>query len=458
LGENTMENAIFKNLIIPGYYRFFKNNMKIEYLNLLKKRDSLSSYELELIQFINLKRLLEYCYNFVPYYKKLFDSLGILPKDIETLSDYSKLPVLTKEKIKTNTDEFLSIETPKIKMMQDSTSGSTGLPLNLYRTYRDHEYGCALKMRSNSWCGWNYWNKSLWLISDRRHIRQIEAIKGRIDLALNRKLLINTKNITHHNMFNWVKQIKAYKPEYVYGYSTLLANFSGFLLENEIYFDFIKGVFSTAEPLTNRNLIAEAFNAPVFDQYGASEVPCIAHECKYGGMHINSDEVILEFQDISRDSGMKKLIITPLYIFGMPLLRYEIKDTGFFSSKKCNCGLSYPLMELKIGRVSDNLINKNGKIISGVSLSWYITEATNKLNQYQIIQEDFEKIKVTLVDDPYHRFNNQTKIRELLCEMMEDKKLKIDFEYTESLSPGVNGKLRPIISKIYNNPKAQKFI
>ena len=190
-----------------------------------------------------------------------------------------------------------------------------------------------------------------------------------------------------------------------------------------------------------------AYNAPVYDQYGASEVPCIAHECKKGKMHLNIDEVLLEFVDIPGTPDIKKVVCTPLYIYGMPLLRYDLGDSAVPSTKQCDCGLPYPVIELKVGRVSDNIISPTGKIVSGITFGWYLTEATQGISQFQLVQEEVDNFTIKIVSEHKENEENERHIRELLHEMLNTSDIKINFEYTDVILPGSNGKYRPIISK-----------
>jgi phenylacetate-CoA ligase len=145
----------------------------------------------------------------------------------------------------------------------------------------------------------------------------------------------------------------------------------------------------------------------------------------------------------------------------MPLLRYDIQDAAIPGEKQCDCNLPYPVIELKVGRISDNLISDKGKLVSGVTLSWYFTDATNGIVQYEIIQENFNDIMVKMVCDKSFREENERNISELFTEMLNSPDLNISFEYVDVIWPGKNGKYRPISSKVINDfqkLKAEKAI
>ena len=446
-----MQDFLFKNFIIPAYFNY-KGDNRYRYYYDLKGRDFLSVEELKKIQWKRLKLLIEHCYRYIPYYTDLFNRLNITPSDITSYEDYSELiPELTKQGIRENFDNLIDTRLPKNKICTDSTSGSTGIPLLLARSLEDQEFGFALRYRSNTWGGWNFYDKAVWFVSDTRHITELNRLKGKIGLWIKRRLLIDTKNCTKENMYNWVEQIKRFKPKQVYGYSSLLAEFSRFLLENNIKIEGIEGVYSTAEVLRDRETMSKAFNAPVYDQYGASEVPCIAHECKKGNMHINIDEVLVEFVDVEGNSEIKKIVCTPLYIYGMPLLRYDLGDTAIPSAKQCDCGLPYPVMELKVGRLSDNILSPTGKLVSGITFGWYLTDATKGIARFQLVQEDVSHFVINIEGDDRFREENERVIRELIHEMLNTADISLQFEYPDKILSGSNGKYRPIISKVANN-------
>jgi len=48
-------------------------------------------------QLEKLRDLLEYSYNNTDYYRNLFNTINIKPKDINSIDDLSKLPILTKK-------------------------------------------------------------------------------------------------------------------------------------------------------------------------------------------------------------------------------------------------------------------------------------------------------------------------------------------------------------------------
>ena len=94
-------------------------------------------------------------------------------------------------------------------------------------------------------------------------------------------------------------------------------------------------VLTVGEPLTAevRSKAQRAFGARVFDRYGVQELGHIAAECPdCGQYHVSAESMLVE---VLRDDGTPaspgttgKLVVTSLYNFAMPLIRYETGDSA----------------------------------------------------------------------------------------------------------------------------------
>ncbi|MDP2106684.1 MAG: hypothetical protein Q8J76_11875, partial [Desulfobulbaceae bacterium] len=59
-------------------------------------------------QFEKIKIIIAHAYAQVPYYRRLFADIGITPEDIRTREDFVKIPVLTKEIIRSNSKDLIA--------------------------------------------------------------------------------------------------------------------------------------------------------------------------------------------------------------------------------------------------------------------------------------------------------------------------------------------------------------
>src|ERR1041384_5207626 len=98
-----------------------------------------------------LRDLIIHCYANVPYYRTLFDSHGLSPKDFQTAADLSKLPLLTKETIRENAQALLARNVPLKEREYHTTGGTSGAPLGLWIEERSNALRWAFDWRFHGW-------------------------------------------------------------------------------------------------------------------------------------------------------------------------------------------------------------------------------------------------------------------------------------------------------------------
>jgi phenylacetate-CoA ligase len=120
-------------------------------------------------------------------------------------------------------------------------------------------------------------------------------------------------------------------------------------------FPALRALFVGGEPLSQarRARIAQVWNAPVVQEYGATETGSLAGECPSGNLHLWADRAIFEVRDPHTGrigpAGRGQLVVTPLYREAMPLLRYNIEDEVEVSYGDCACGWMLPVVRV-LGR------------------------------------------------------------------------------------------------------------
>jgi phenylacetate-CoA ligase len=95
---------ISRNLFITAH-QIGDRNFYPEYKRLVQNQWK-SYEELKEEQEKQLRNMINFAYKNVPYYHKLFDDLKLSSDDIKKVEDLEKLPILTKEIIKQNWDDF----------------------------------------------------------------------------------------------------------------------------------------------------------------------------------------------------------------------------------------------------------------------------------------------------------------------------------------------------------------
>jgi phenylacetate-CoA ligase len=110
-----------------------------------------------------LRAMINFAYKNVPYYHKLFDDLKLSPDDIKKLEDLEKLPILTKDIIKQNWEDFKPVNLNKLKYYEGATGGSTGTPFKYRFSKFDRFLGGALLYRRWGYGGHELGDKMIFL-------------------------------------------------------------------------------------------------------------------------------------------------------------------------------------------------------------------------------------------------------------------------------------------------------
>jgi phenylacetate-CoA ligase len=116
--------------------------------------------------------------------------------------------------------------------------------------------------------------------------------------------------------------------------------------------------------------IRRAFDAPVFQLYGATEAGVLFMECEHGRLHPNERHSHIDLEPLPGGQRLARVLVTTLGRAWMPLLRYDIGDVvRVAESRECACGLRSdgPLLERVEGRQSD-CTDVNGETITPLLL------------------------------------------------------------------------------------------
>jgi phenylacetate-CoA ligase len=401
------------------------------------------------IQLEQLQRLIHFSYEYVPYYRHLFDSISLKPNDIKSLQDLQKLPILTKRIIKEHWDEITPKNLETLKYTHGSTGGSTGEPLQYVMSYEDYVRGTALLYRGWSYGGYRLGDKMATiagssLISSRR-----SSLENRTITLLRNIRSYSSYGMSDETLIRYVRSLNEFKPEFLRGYASSLYILASFIRDKGLTINFCpRGVFTTAEKILEpqRRVIEEVFITNVFDTYGLNDGGVSAYECeKHCGMHIDMERAILEVVDENGHQVFDKpgkILATTLYNYAFPFIRYDTGDIGMITRSKCSCGRDLPLLKELVGRTTDVLTVKGRKVGSPV-----LTVLFGKfdIEQYQIIQEWDESLICRIVKGPMYSKDDEEFIRRSLISHVGP--VDIAFEYVSSIEPYGGNKHKFIIDK-----------
>jgi len=317
-----------------------------------------SRRELDDLQAELYRNLMEVCLAQVPFYRRYAAESGLEPDQLKDLAQISRLPVLDKRRIKENPQDFQT-EGFKGGFVTAATSGATGIPLQYLMSNRAMSWTLGASYRGLSWYGVKPWDHQarFWGVALTPRAQLLE--KGK-DMLLNRRRF-SAFDISPAGLRTSYQRLIRYDPVYIYAYPSALWELAKWMQENNQTYPRdkrLKLIVSTAEYLYGfqREAIRSAFQVPVVNEYGASELALLAYECPAGSLHLHEELVHAEFVstdiDLGGESGTE-IIVTALLNQAMPFIRYNLGDLVKPLEGICSCGRQHRRLAIQQGRSSD---------------------------------------------------------------------------------------------------------
>jgi phenylacetate-CoA ligase len=348
-------------------------------------------------QFQQLSTLLSHVENHVPYYREMFRALGIRSRDIRSFSDFSRLPVLTKEIVRERQQDLVRNDVPLATLQPHFSGGSTGVPLKFYRSREYMAASDAGTYRNLRQCGWRPGEMIAFFWGSNDKLDRMPRWEFELRQYIRRSYLFDPFRSSEAEMASWVHRMRSLRPTVILGYASTIARFAGFLASSRENPPTVRGVFTTAEKLyaPQREIIEGVFHCHAFDCYGSSEVQNISAECPKGKMHICADFAVVEEEKVSENKP-RPFLLTSLKNWSMPFIRYRNEDCGYLSSELCSCGNNFPLMRLEIARTSDSLIFPDGRLVHGEYFT-HLMYGSQGIANFQFHQTAPDRITLLIV-------------------------------------------------------------
>jgi phenylacetate-CoA ligase len=447
-----MHPWIVRHITFPLYRRIIGERV-LDCLQDLERTQWYSPFQLRDLQWAKLKRLLIYCYDNVPYYRAVFDKLDIKPEDVKDMDDFRRLPLLSKGKLRRNRTQMLA-KGGTHRYVTDRTSGSSGIPTEVQISRLASAYHFAAQVRGRGWWGWNIGAAHAWLWGSLGTMQSLRKLKRHF--ADNTTLFLSVYDLGPESVTRYFRQMRRHRVQFVYGFSSALYALARGIKECNLDGQALglKGVCSTSEVLYpyQRQMMEKLFGCPVMNEYGCVEVGIIAFECPEGGMHLCSENVLVEFVkdgEPANPGQTASIIVTDLMNYRMPLIRYRVGDVGRHSADVCFCGRGLPLMEVSIGREWDLIRLEDGRILHPdiLHLPHDNSVLFEKVRQYKVHQRSLSHFSIQIEAEP----DSESLLRDAFSEFVRDKlgeSISIEIEYVERIPREKSGKLRYFVSDI----------
>lgn len=367
-------------------------------------------------------------------------------KKYEVLQDF---PVVNKNIIRDNYDDFFSSKYKKEECKLVFTSGSTGAPFRLYQNK-----GKIQKINADNIY---FSSKSNYHIGE--PLVFIRAWVYKIDFKI--KFDYFKKNIYTYSTFdlvdeglpkiiNTLNKKKKTLSFMIYG-STLenICRYIDTLDKNPIQFK-TKSIITISDALSvyAKKAASDYFGVVPLSRYSNTESGIIAQQISDSDdrFRINNSSFIIEVLELNENRAVPngtpgRIVVTDLYNFATPLIRYDTGDIGIKETDED--GIPY-FTEIS-GRKVDQLYNTEGKLLPSLFMTHLLMEF-GEFKQFQIIQKS--KLEYHININTNMPFDEESIIEKYKEYLGTDALVKVN--HVDDIPLLSSGKRRQVVNEYYN--------
>jgi len=438
--------ARVQEALLSGYFRIKSKRLYGATFDrhhaLLRRSQWLDAGAIDRLQAERLQHILTIASR-TPYYRGLFLSSGIEPREINGAKDLEQVPALPKEHFRRAPEQFVDprVRDPFVTL----TSGTTGTPLRLFWNPDLEPIDAAFLERQYGWVGYR---------SSDRHvkIRADMVVPGteqsrspwRFIRSLN-ELRMSAFHLSMDTASAYVDRIRSFRPKALIAYPSSAALLAAYVKAEGVDCQ-IPLVFTSCERLlaSQREMIEEALHARVLDHYGQSEGVAAIQQCEAQSYHLIPEYGIIELLPVAghANTDLREIVATGLWNEAMPLLRYRTGDyVRLGPEEHCSCGRVFPTVGEILGREGDLLLSRNGSWVGRADCAFL---GVVGLIEGQILQHEDRSVTVRIV--PGERLNSgaEAAITEALRGRLGD--LPVTIERVSEIPRDRSGKFRAVVS------------
>ena len=416
-------------------------NVRRHYADIKFILENLNTREAQLRRSTHLKNLLRHATHTTPFYSGM--------TSYKMLTDF---PVVNKNTIRENYEAFVSSVMTFKKGKFVVTSGSTGTPFTLKHDIRKIQRNTADAIYFGELAGYKL-GQRLYYFKIWNEINK----KSRLSQFAQNIVPLDVSALNDHALDRIIKKLAKDKSnKSVLAYASVYDALGSYILSRDS--ERIKNIsaviaMSEALEMNTKNLISEFLNAVAVSRYSNMENGIIAQQMidKTQDFLINDASYYVEVLELESEKPVSygvpgRIILTDLFNYANPIIRYDTGDIGSMMPKEIFGDLRNVFTSIE-GRRMDLLYDTSGSLIS----SYIITNNMwkyNEISQYQLIQNSANEYLFKLnIKSPFRREI------ELINEFSEylGKDAKITVEYVTEIPVLASAKRRKVVNNYSPN-------
>lgn len=398
-----------------------------------------------------LPELLHHAATTVPFYREQW-SRRRARGDRSSWEDIHNWPVLTKESVRQNPRSFLSEKPGRGRLVRESTSGTTGKPMEFWFSEGTlRQYYALHDCRLRTWNGVSRFEP--WAIFGGQPVVRATARRPPywVHNRAMRQVYFSANHVSSTTAKDLCRELHKFEATHIITYPSPFTYLAALCTEQHLPAPNVKVVLANAEPLFDwqKDIIARWLGRKPLETYGMAEKLVGASECEAGSLHLWPELGHTEIVDGESTAevpagAVGEIVATGFLSREMPLIRYQTGDRAAFKavSSVCACGRTLPLVDHIEGRSADMLIAPDGRRIIPINAIFYGLP----LVELQIIQEDATRLYVLTV--PGRGFDSSTSAEIVSRLRWRVEGMEVIVKTVDAIPRGPNGKFRPVINRL----------
>jgi len=373
---------------------------------------------------------------------------------VQSDTPWEELPILSKSNYQGDLESLLSDQHASLRdVYVGNTSGSSGHPFYYAKDKYCHaltwahvallygQYGLDHRSRQARFYGIPLDARGYWT----ERLKDFIAHRRRFPVF----------DLSEPVMERWLRTFSRSRYNYIYGYTSSIVRFARYVVDRGVVLSRVcpslQVCIVTSEVCTpeDREVLERGFGIPVVNEYGASEVGIIAFELPGKGWVLSDPLVYVEVVDAAGnpvpDGNEGRLLCTALFNRAMPIIRYEIGDTGAIATRN-----GVRILERLSGRTNDMLRLPDGRVSPGLTfyyISRSILEQAGFIREFIIRQPSLDRVVFQIHARRSLTSTEKQLIRDSAIKYLNSD-IRIDIEEVDAIVRPGSGKIRHFYSEI----------
>ena len=337
-----------------------------------------------------------------------------------------------------------------------ATSGTTGAPLQVFRSVQSVLMEQAFVKRHWAWGGYHDGMVRASLRGDLVADTTVTKPPFWFWNRYNRQLLVSSRHLCEANADAIIDRLEALAPAMLQAYPSTAFTLAGMLQRRGRRLH-IARVFTSSEPsyAHQRELIRDRLGATIMDLYGMAERVAFASACEHGQLHVNADYAHVEIVDGDGrpTDGEGDVVGTTFHNHAMPLVRYRMGDRSRWKPGPCPCGRVFPIIEGVSGKYLDAITGSDDAPVSPSVLT-FAFKRMDQIRKSQVAQVGPASWEVRVVPLPGFTAFHQQYLIDIIHRMV-DPHVLVKVVLRDDLPNTAAGKFRWVVNEYANNNALQ---